>query len=959
MMPYYRLVLLTLSFLMASSTYAQRFGWDLGIFSSGVTGVEIVDLEVDSDGNSYVLGNFSGTPDLNPGSVPALTKNSFSNSNLFLAKYDRTGALLYGRAITGVGLIIGTDLFLDGDDFVYITGSFSGFALIETGGIPGSVNRSSSGNRDIFLLKYAAASLLYQWDYIAGGPNDESGHGIAIDSNGDVFLTGGYQGSVDFDGPGPLAAVTSNGGEDIFLAKLDDATGTIIYRHSFGSTGNDRGQTIGCTSGTNLYIGGYFNGLMNINPGITTNIVPVLGQDGFVIRYDDFAGLGLLSSVVIGGIGMNEVTEIRISKSDLPYAIANIEQVANLGGGITRTSTGASDGVLMQYPVDLTSPNWATLIGGTGSDSLLAMTLDPCGNAVVAGTYQGTVDFNPDVAVSSLTGPAGIDAGYFVAKYGENNGSFVLAGGEEVAGRNNKCSALAIDPGGNVVLGVIASTAADTDVSVDGVNLSRTPPAAAAGTIAYLTRSATGNVMVDETAATGPGTLDEAMDWVALNTTPDTVCFCLSGTPPFLINKAADLIGVAADSTFIDGTTQDGWYLGSIILNGPGTATPGAGISLNGVEAKILGLTIQNYDQGIALQNSLRYQIGMPGQGNQLINNNYGLKTTTSYGVIQANEIGTNAAASVNLGNTIAGISFDAYPAATTIGGLGPAESNVIGFNATGVEDVTGTTAALIVGNEFACNTAAGIFINGGSFAPTISIAFVSALSGTGPANSTIHLYEIDNTNCGGTPPCQGNTYLGAAMSDALGNWVLPGVFTAGAQVTATATDVAGKTSEFALCNIVSSILEPAYIQLSTDEDQLVWSLSEDSWDQVFLEGTLGGMRIFYQDIQLQTRHIETPVSGRYIMTGILSDGRIVRSNAVEVQVKTLWRAELRDNKLTFGRPSTLFQAKITDSQGRIVWSGPGEGMESLSVRSWARGVYIIRMMEDSGSGWRSKVILR
>lgn len=959
MMPYRRVVLVLLSFLAATVSNAQRYHWDLGIFSSGATGVEIVDIEVDSDGNSYVLANFSGSPNLNPGGTPALVKNSFSNSNLFLAKYDRTGALIAGRAVTGVNLIVGTDLVMDGDDFVYITGSFSGFALFETGGVPGSFNRSATGGSDIFLLKYSAATLLYQWDYVAGGASDESGHGVAVDANGDVFLTGGYNGTVDFDGAGALAALTSNGGEDMFLAKIDDATGNILYRHSFGSTNNDRGQTVDCTSGTNLYVGGYFNGLMDIDPVGVQNIAPILGQDGFVIRFSDAGTLGLLNSVVIAGNGTNEVGLVKVSKADLPYVTANFEQTVSLGGVVTRTSNGSVDGLVMQYPVDLSTPNWATVVGGTGIDAVFGMTLDVCGNVFITGSYQGTVDFNPGAAASNLTGPTGVNSGYYVAKYLEGTGSFILAGGEEIAGRDNSSAAVALDRGGNVLLGLNTSSAADTDVSVDAVNLSLTPPVTATGTMAYVTRSATGDVIVDETAATGIGTLDAAMDWVEWNATPDTVCFCLTGTAPFTINKPQDLVAVSADSTSIYATTQNGWYLGAIILDGPGAATPGAGIYIDGVETEVIGLTIQDYETGIYLTNSLNYRVGVPNRGNQLLNNGYGLRTMGSYGSVQANQIGTDAASTTNLGNSVAGVSFDAYAAVTTIGGLGAGEANIIGFNTVGVEDVTGTTNATIVGNNFSCNTGGGIQISGGSFTPAISIAFVSSISGTGPANETIHLYEVNNAACGGTPPCQGFTYLGSALSDALGNWALPGVFTAGSQVTATATDAAGKTSEFSLCNIVTSILEPAFIELEEDQGILTWNTSEDLWTEFELVASDQGMIVLQESLQSGQRSVRAFQSGTYVVVGKLQDGREIRSNTVELTIEAEWLAYQDGNELIVGQPGAVYNASLVDIQGKLVWSGQKEGVSAIGTDAWPKGVYLLSIQDNSGFILRKKLLLR
>lgn len=896
-MPLRNLVTFLLLSAATLPVFSQNLVWDFELFSTAPAGVEVRDIAVDSDGNIFVLGNFSNQVDFDPSGLGVTTRFSFANQNTFLAKYDRDGNFQFVRAIVGVGNTLATSLVLDGDNFVYITGAFRGNIQVQTGGVPTTENFVSNGDSDIFVIKYAAATLLYQWAYIEGGTLEDGGNGIALDATGNVFVTGGFNGTVDFDGAGALPASTSAGGEDFFVLKLNEFTGAVTYRYTFGSTGDERGEDIAISGTGSVYVGGYFNGIMDINPtAVTFNIVPTGGQDGFLLRYNDLgATMTLGNAVAIGGTLTDEVKEVEVGRDDLPVVGANFQGTANLGGGITATSAGNSDFIFAKYPLNLASPTWNHRIGGTGTEDLEDMELDRCDNIFVAGNYQGSVDFDPGAGTNTLTGPTDVGfnfyQGYFAGKY-DLNGNLLHIGGEDLTLRDNSVRAIAPDPGGNMILGINANDASSTDIALNGATTDRTPTAAATGQVVFITRSSTGRVSVDNAAATGDGTFDDAMDWIAHNPNADTVCFCLTGAGPFTINKPAELVPVVADSTVFDGTTQTGWTAGTITVDG--ATSIGYGIGVQGVATEVYGLTIQGYESGIYLSDALNFVVGAPGRGNQLLSNtNYGLFFTGSHGTVQDNEIGTDATATNNLGNG-AGVGFDLYPAVSTIGGLGLNEGNVIGFNGQGVYDLNGATNATIIGNTFACNSISGILINTGSFAPVISTPDFSVIAGTGPANQTIHIYEVDNSACTGTVPCQGYSFIGSATSDGAGNWALPGAFTIGTQITATATSAAGKTSEFSLCTLIDAVLDQAF-----DDPE------------------------------------------------------------AENELNPGWVIEQEDDLIRLGREETEFHLLIIDIQGKVVQAGIAQNMISMSTESLAHGMYVISLWDNAGSRMRKKILIR
>ena len=153
------------------------------------------------------------------------------------------GAWSGGGTSNGVGDGIATD----SDSNSYITGYFVGAATF------GSTTLTSSGSDDIFIAKLNSSGS-WDWAVKAGGSSDDNGLGIAVDSSGNAYITGYFEGTAAF---GSTSLVTS-GSRDIFIAKLD-TNGSWQWAVKAGGTGNDAGRGIAIDSSGNVYATGYFN----------------------------------------------------------------------------------------------------------------------------------------------------------------------------------------------------------------------------------------------------------------------------------------------------------------------------------------------------------------------------------------------------------------------------------------------------------------------------------------------------------------------------------------------------------------------------------------------------------------------------------------------------------------------------------------------------------------------------
>src|SRR4051812_6579458 len=102
------------------------------------------------------------------------------------------------------------------------------------------------------ITQLSAQSPTFEWATEAGASGNDFCNSIAVDAAGNVFATGGFYGTVDFD-PGPgVFNLTSAGATDIFISKSDSA-GNLIWAKQLGGTGNDLGNLIKIDGKENIY----------------------------------------------------------------------------------------------------------------------------------------------------------------------------------------------------------------------------------------------------------------------------------------------------------------------------------------------------------------------------------------------------------------------------------------------------------------------------------------------------------------------------------------------------------------------------------------------------------------------------------------------------------------------------------------------------------------------------------
>lgn len=302
---------------------------------------------------------------------------------------------------------------VDGSGNLYTTGLFStGLTAVDfdpSNAILDIVGMTSNGaSNDIFVSKLNSSGN-YAWAIKMGGSGNDAGNAITTDAAGNVYVAGYFQGTVDFD-PATLSAtnLVSAGGTDIFVAKYTSA-GAFTWAKRLGGTGADNATALLIDAAGNVLITGTFSGTGDFDPGAgTANLVSAGGTDVFISKLTT-AGAYVWAKQMGSTLddGANAIESAANEYYTTGYFQGSVDFDPGAGTNIL-TSAGDKDAFISK--LDASGLHvWTRQLGGTAEDIGAGIQLDQTGNVITSGSFQGTADFDPGVAVNAFTSVAGKD----------------------------------------------------------------------------------------------------------------------------------------------------------------------------------------------------------------------------------------------------------------------------------------------------------------------------------------------------------------------------------------------------------------------------------------------------------------------------------------------------------------------------------------------------------------------
>lgn len=367
-------------------------------------------IATDASGNVYTTGFFSGFADFNPGSE-LYQLSSAGSTDIFVQKLDALGNFVWAKSFGGASSDWGFSISVDATGNVYSTGFFQGTVDFLTG--PGTANLTSVGETDIFVLKVDASGT-FVWAKKFGGASSEYAYGSTTDALGNVYTTGFFQGTVDFDPGSGTENLTAVGFRDIFVQKMD-ASGNFLWARTFGQASDDSGWSVRTDASGNVYTTGYFYGTVDFDPGVGTTELTAAGYDILVHKMD--ASGNFLWARSIGGIGTDVGQSLSLDASGNVYTTGYFEGTVDFdptSGTANLTAVGSKD-VYVQKMDGSGNFLWAQSFEGTASEEARSLHVDGSGNVYITGFFDGTVDFDPSLSGNTALTTIG-DLDIFVQK---------------------------------------------------------------------------------------------------------------------------------------------------------------------------------------------------------------------------------------------------------------------------------------------------------------------------------------------------------------------------------------------------------------------------------------------------------------------------------------------------------------------------------------------------------------
>ncbi len=301
--------------------------------------------------------------------------------------------------------------------------------------------------------------------------------GIAIDATGNRYISGSYSATVDFGGNGPSLTSTSNGFRDGFVAKYNNS-GLLVWLKPFGGTLNDRAAGVALDVNGDAFVTGYFQGPVTFDPGHSLDSGSKAAA--FFWELDPNGNTKILTSA--GTTGSIQPQSIAVDPAGANFVVGGFFNGSITLGTKVLTSTGNNDAFLTKLNVSGASSTftWSSKLAADPNSNALVngVALDPSGNVLTTGTYNGAVDFDPGLAIDKRNSNGGT-YDIFVAKLASADGSKVFAYTPSGAGAQDTGYGNTSDSAGNI-LATGAFQGTDAFV-VNGLTTNLSTPAGTSG----------------------------------------------------------------------------------------------------------------------------------------------------------------------------------------------------------------------------------------------------------------------------------------------------------------------------------------------------------------------------------------------------------------------------------------------------------------------------------------------
>ena len=291
-------------------------------------------------------------------------------------------------------------------------------------------NENISSPDYLDLTAYRVVDLVVHggaWAVSWGGEYNDFPNDIVTDSDGNIYVTGYFYETVDFDPGEDILEHTTAGYEDAYLSKFDP-DGNLIWNRVWGAEYHEGGEGITLDSSGNIYVAGYFNNTVDFDPGPGVTEHTSHGDwDSFISKFSPEGDY--IWSRAWGSNMWDKALDVSCDDSQNVYLCGFFRGTCDFN-----PEDGPSEEDIWEFNPGasyITSfgengdHRWAKAWAGDGSadDVARALVTDSFGNSYISGTFDGTVDLDPGNGVESFTAPSIYPDAY--TSCFDNDGEFV------------------------------------------------------------------------------------------------------------------------------------------------------------------------------------------------------------------------------------------------------------------------------------------------------------------------------------------------------------------------------------------------------------------------------------------------------------------------------------------------------------------------------------------------------
>jgi hypothetical protein len=306
----------------------------------------------------------------------------------------------------------------------------------------------SRSSRDVFVAKLNGAATQVFYTVYLGGSGADSGKGIAVDTSGNVYITGSTN-SVDFPVTNGALSTQAPGAGDAFVAKLDPR-GCLLYSTYLGGQQLDNGLAIAVDASGDAFVAGQTESTSF--PTTATAFQPTYDggmSDCFVSKLNP-TGTALIYSALLGGSSLDMCSSIALDAAGNAYVAGTTYSPDFPTLGALQTSLqGTANAFVTKINPSGTALVISTFLGGSGIDAGNAIALDSSGAIYVAGNTS-SVDFPVTSSAAQNTLNGNYNA--FVSKL-SGDGSTLIYSTFLGGSHSDTATSIAVDPAGEAVLG--------------------------------------------------------------------------------------------------------------------------------------------------------------------------------------------------------------------------------------------------------------------------------------------------------------------------------------------------------------------------------------------------------------------------------------------------------------------------------------------------------------------------